>query len=418
VAERLGAGFWRLFVSSATSNLADGIGRVTLPLLATTLTSDPLLISALTSLTFLPWLLFGMISGAIVDRVDRRSAMAASNLFRAGAIGVLAIAVVADRAGLVVLYAVALATGIAETIYDSAARAALPTLVRADQLESGNGLLASQEVVGQSFLGAPLGAALFAIAAAAPLIANAVGFALAAFLTLTLRRTPAPTRTTRTSLRRDVRDGLGWMWAHHLLRTLTLVTAVMGIGLYMTYGVLVLYVLHTLHGSQTAYGLIVAVAGAGSVLGGVSARWMAARVGRARAMLWSAVASALATLALGLTNIVLVATAFYTTAALAGTLWDVYAVSLRQALVPEHVLGRVQGSYRTIVWGAFPIGALSGGALASLTSVSTVFVAGGLVNIAASIWLRRTLRLHKSTLDAAFASGPQEPASASTNRQT
>jgi MFS family permease len=188
VSAPLGSAFWRLYAASAVSNLADGVNRVALPLLAATLTRDPVLVAGLTSLAFLPWLLFALPAGAVVDRVDRRRAMAGANAVRALALGALAVTVLTGTASLVVLYAVAFTVGAAETVYDSAARAVLPQVVRRDQLDRGNGLLTSAEEASQAFIGAPLGSVLFALAVAAPLATTAGGFLLAALLVLTIGR--------------------------------------------------------------------------------------------------------------------------------------------------------------------------------------------------------------------------------------
>lgn len=385
----LGSPFWRLFISSATSDLADGAGRIALPLLAATLTRDPLLISALTAFAFLPWLLFALVSGALVDRIDRRRAMVAANLARAMVIGGLAAAVLLGVANMALVYAVAFAIGVAETIYDSAARAALPQLVRLDQLEAGNSLIATGQVVGQTFLGAPIGSFLFASVAAAPLFTNAVGFALAAALVLTIRQSLRPVRTERTSIRTDIREGLRWIWKHRFLRGLTLLTAGTGIGLYMTIAVQVLYVLQTLHLSEAAYGLIMVASGGGAVLGGLIAPLISARLGRSTSLIGAVAFNAVTTMALGLTSEPLLAGGLFALAALAGTVWDVLSLSLRQALIPTELFGRAQGSYRTVVWGTFPLGAFAGGALAAATSVPTVFLIAGLANllVAAGIWL-------------------------------
>ena len=403
----MGTPFWRLLIAGSTSSLADGISRVVLPLLAATLTRDPVLISGLTTLAFLPWLLFGLLSGAVVDRVDRRRAIAGANVVRAAAIGGLGAAVVLGTATIGLIYAVAFAVGIAETVHDSAARAALPQVVRPEQLETGNSMIAVQEVVGQSFLGAPVGAVLFAAAAAVPLFANAAGFLLAAALVLTIRRDLRPVRAEKTSMASDIRAGARWLFRHRLLRDLTLLTAVMAFGLYMTYAVMVLYVLDTLSLRSAAYGIIVAAGGAGAVLGGLSAPRIRGALGRGTSLAGSALLSGLATMTMGLVDTPLAAGTLFAVAALAGTVWDVLAMSLRQALVPEELFGRVQGSYRTLVWGVIPLGALTGGALAAATSVPTVFIAGGLINILASAALWQLVRRHRTqintVLDAATA---------------
>lgn len=398
----LGTPFRRLLAASAVGNLGDGVARAALPLLAATLTRDPVLVAGLTTLAFLPWLLFGLPSGALVDRTDRRRAIAAANLLRAAALGLLGTAAALDAAGIPLLYAVAFAAGAAETASDSAARAALPQLVRRDQLDTGNSLLATGEVVGQSFLGAPVGAALFAVAAGVPLLATAGGYVLAAVLVLGIRRDLRPVRTGQTSVRADIAAGMRWLWGHRLLRGLTLLMAVTAFGLYLTYGVLVLYALDTLGLSEQAYGLLFLAAGAGAALGGLAAPWLSRRLGRSGGLVMAAVLSALATAAMGLTRTPWLAAVLFALAATAGTLWDVLAVSLRQALVPAELFGRVQGGYRTLVWGAMPLGAAGGGVLAALFGVPAVFVVGGAVDMVAAVAVWRLLRAHRREVDEAF----------------
>lgn len=177
---RLGRSFWSLFTSSSASNLSDGILQAALPLLAATLTRDPVAVSTLAALAFVPWLLFALPAGTLVDRVNRRAAMAGANAFRGLAVGLLAVAVIAGHASLPLLYAVAFLLGCAETVYDSAARAILPKVVPRAQLERGNSLLITAESVGNTFLGAPLGAWLFAVAIALPLWVNSTAYLVAA----------------------------------------------------------------------------------------------------------------------------------------------------------------------------------------------------------------------------------------------
>ena len=237
----LGTRFWRLYASSATSNLADGIGKVALPLIASSITRKPLAISGLLSFAFVPWLLFALPSGVLVDRVDRRYAMSAANVVRAVAMGVLAVLLATGSAGIVALYAVAFALGMAETVYDSATRALLPQVVGADRLDRANGQLTVEETLGQTFLGSPVGSALFAVAASLPVLLNAGGFAAAAVLVLTLRGRFRPVRTAqRSTVRAEIADGVRWLAHHPLLRGLTLISATTALIQTMASGVLVL----------------------------------------------------------------------------------------------------------------------------------------------------------------------------------
>lgn len=134
---RLSFTFWKFLSASATTNLADGIGTVAFPLLAASLTSDPLAISSLTSMAFLPWLLFGLPGGALVDRLDRRLTISIANLTRAAIIIVFSALVIFHAARIPMLYAAALVIGFGEVLYDSAARAILPQVVTRQQLDAG-----------------------------------------------------------------------------------------------------------------------------------------------------------------------------------------------------------------------------------------------------------------------------------------
>jgi MFS family permease len=404
VSRPLGSAFWRLYAASAVSNLADGVNRVALPLLATTLTRDPVAVAGLTSLAFLPWLLFALPAGAVVDRVDRKRAMAVANAVRAVALGALAATVLTGTASLVVLYAVAFGVGVAETVYDSAARAMLPQVVRRDQLDRGNGLLTTAEEASQGFLGAPLGSVLFALAVAAPLLATAGGFALAAVLVLSIAGVYRPDRGTgpRTTIRRDVAEGVGWLWRHRFLRGLTLLSASTSLVQSMTTGVLVLFALDDLGVGEAGYGLLLTAAGVGAVLGGLAAAPLARRIGRTATLVSGAVLSAVALGAVGFTGNPLVAGVLFGLETAGVLFWNVLTMSLRQALIPEELFGRVQGGYRTLVWGGIPLGALLGGVLAGATSVPTVFVVAGVLLFLLAGVLWRLLVVHRDLVAGAF----------------
>lgn len=403
----LGRHFWRMFASSTTSNLADGVGRAALPLLAASLTRDPFLISALTAQAYLPWLLFGLMAGVAIDRVDRRRTMVVANGFRAVLFGGLGLAVLAHAATIELVYVVAFAAGTAETVYESAARAALPQLVRRDQLEVGNGRLFTGEVVGQSFVGAPLGSLLFAALTAAPLLANGFGFAVAALLVVWIGRDIRPPRQHRGSLRADLAEGMRWLYRNRLIRGLTLLTAVTAITFSMASAIQVLYVLQDLRLPTAGYGLIVAAAGAGSAAGGILAALIRRRFGRTATFVGAMLVSGTATLAIGYTTLPVLAGLLFALISMAFVVGDVQSLSLRQALVPPEMFGRVQGVYRTLVWGAFPVGALAGGALAAQTNVPTVYRTSGMVHVIVSLCVWRLVRAHRTEINTAFSVEPK-----------
>jgi MFS family permease len=397
--KRLGARFWRMYASSATSNLADGIGRTALPLLAATYTRSPLLISGLVTFAFLPWLLFALPSGALVDRVDRRHAMSAANMVRAVSTATLAVLVLTDLANITVLYVVAFALGLAETVYDSAIRAILPQVVPADRLDSANSALTVEEMLGQTFLGAPVGSVMFALAATAPFLINAGGFALAAVLMLTLRGNYRPVRSgAKTSLRADIGEGVRWLRAHRLLRGLTLVSAGTAGLSSMASGVLVLYVLEVLRLPSGDFGLVLITAGLGALLGGLAAPLLARRLGRTVVLTGGSALSAITLGLMGLTRNGYVAAVLFGICGAGVMTWNVLTMSLRQALIPQGLFGRVQGAYRTLVWGAIAVGSVGGGAVASVIGLRPVFLVAGVGCLVMAVLLGLLLRANTAAL--------------------
>ena len=395
----LGPRFWRLYASSATSNLADGIGRTALPLIAASYTRDPVLVSGLASFAFLPWLLFALVSGAVVDRVDRRYAMSAANAVRALSLGVLAVLVVAGEGSVLALYVVAFLLGTAETIYDSATRALLPQVIERRHLDRANSLLTAEESLGQQFIGSPLGSALFALAVVLPVALNSVGFAIAALLILTVRGVQRPQRTGGpTTVRADVAEGVRWLWNHRLLRGFTLISGATCLANSMINGVLVLYVLEVLHLPSSRFGFFVLAAGVGALLGGLATPRVARLLGRVRALTLGATVSALAIGLMGFVDNGWVAAALSAVMAAGVMVWNVLTMSLRQLLIPEHIFGRVQGAYRTLVWGAIPLGALAGGVVADLLGISAVFLVSGAALLVLAGVLGLLLRAHAAEL--------------------
>jgi MFS family permease len=367
-----------MYASSATSNLADGIGRTALPLLAASYTRDPVLVAGLTTFAFLPWLLFALVSGALVDRSDRRYAMSAANAVRALSLGALALVTALHVGSIAVLYVVAFLLGTAETVYDSATRALLPQVVVRRDLDRANSLLTVEESLGQQFVGSPAGSALFALAATLPLALNSAGFAVAALLILTVRGVRRPERpAVRTSVRADVAEGVRWLWRHRFLRGLTLVSGATCLVNSMVNGVLVLYVLEVLHLPAGSFGLVVLAAGIGALIGGLMTPWVARLVGRAPALTGGAALTAVTTGLMGLVSDGWVAAVLLGVSAAGVMTWNVLTMSLRQSLIPERMFGRVQGAYRTVVWGAIPVGSLAGGAVAHVLGVAAVFVVSG-----------------------------------------
>ncbi|MDF2918461.1 MAG: transporter, partial [Microbacterium sp.] len=152
----LGRNFSRLWTAAAFSNLADGLGRTAVPLIATTLTRDPLLISLLGAAAFVPWLVFGVPAGVIVDRFDRRRVMALANSVRGAAAVGLAVLTVTSSLDIVWLLVGTLVFGFGETLFDNATNAVIPSVVERDQLDRANGRIQAAQITIDSFVAQPV----------------------------------------------------------------------------------------------------------------------------------------------------------------------------------------------------------------------------------------------------------------------
>ncbi|GIH92728.1 MFS transporter [Planobispora siamensis] len=401
-ARGLGRRFWVLFSSGSVSNLADGVGRVALPLLAVTLTRDPVPVAALSSLTFLPWLLFAIPSGVLVDRIDRRWAMIISQLVRVVVVGLLTLAVATGQAALWMLYAAALALGAVETLYDNAIRAIMPAVVRRDQLEKANGRTEAATAVTDSFLGAPLGSALFMVAAALPFLANSLGFLLAGALLFLL---PGHYRAERAagerpaSMRAEMAEGVRWLWNHTFLRNLTLVGALSAGAFSSVMAVLVLFVVDVLELPPAAFGWFLLASAAGGLVGGLVAAPLAARLPRGAVMAAGMGAPAVFFVLIGAAPSTVTLVASCVIGSMGTVVSNVVVMSIRQALIPPHLFGRVLGVIRTLLWSLIPLGALAGGLLADLFGLRTLAVIGGSLMLALLVPLALTLHRHRRELD-------------------
>jgi MFS family permease len=372
----LGLAFWRLWTSAALSNLADGIVKVALPLVALRFTDSPTLIAGLAFAVTVPWLFFALPAGALADRMDRRRLMLTANVVRALTLGLLAAAFAVDVGSIWVLYAVALCLGSAETLYDTAAQSILPQIVPRDRLSRANGRLIAAEITANEFVGPPLGGFLV-LAGAVTTFATPAGLWAVAIGALLL--VPGPyrvERTERTSLRADVAEGLRYLWRHKLLRTLAAMVGTSNFASNAAWAVLVLYAVgpdSPVGLSEPGFGALLATSAAGMLAGSLVAERVEARLGRGRALLVATAGCMLLVAGPALTsNAVLIGTAFFVSG-VCTAVWNVITVSLRQRVTPDRLLGRLNSGYRLLAWGSRPLGALTGGLLAQAFGVRSVF---------------------------------------------
>ncbi|GAA4422505.1 MFS transporter [Actinokineospora soli] len=384
------------------SNLGDGIGKVAFPLLAVSVTRDPVLIAGLSATAFLPWLLFSLLTGVLIDRVDRRRAMLLANAARAVIVGGLAVLVLSDATTIWLLYAFALVLGTVETIADSAAQALVPAVVDRAGLESANGKLQSVEIVGQTFLGGPLGSLTFALFAALPFLLNSAGFAIAAVLLVLLHGKYKPKVSAdaeQAALRQQLAEGVRWLRGQALMVQLVLFAASVALTSELAQALLVLYAVEDLGLSAAAFGVFALVGGLGGLLGAWVAPRLTKRLPRRTVL---TLATGFCGLGFGLMSVVgdpISASLLFGVFAAAVVVINVILGALRGALVPEHLFGRVLGVWRTAVWGAIPLGALLGGLLADWLGTRAVFGISGALQILLGGFVWVSLDRHAAEVD-------------------
>lgn len=382
---RLGSDFTRLWAATAASNLSDGIRQAALPLLVAAMTRSPAQVAGVAFASQAPWLLFGLTSGALVDRIERRRIIGVAHLARMIVVVLLAVGVAAGMATLPLLYLAAFLLGTAETLFDNAAQVIVPELVDEAQLEIANGRQAMALVAGQQLVGPVLGASLFAVALPVPLIVDGFVLLAAALFVLSIRVRPAGAPVARASVRNDIAEGLRALWRSDALRMISLSAAVVNIALLAHMSVFVLFSLEVLGVGGIGYALILSCYAVGGIAGGWAAPWVAQRLRPQRAIVCALVVAAASILVTGLTSSAWVTAAMQVTLAVAGSVWGVVTCSLRQRLTPVGMLGRITGTHQLLSWGGAALGAVAGGAVASALNLRAPFVIGAVVLLVVAV---------------------------------
>ncbi|MEM8534880.1 MAG: MFS transporter [Chloroflexota bacterium] len=380
--------FWKLWTASALSNLSDGVGVVVMPLLA----ADPTQVAGLFFANRVSWLIFPLLSGALVDRLDRRRTMAISNVLRAGLLGVLGLTVLMGWSSLWLLYIVAFLLGMIETFYDNAAQAILPTIVTKAHLTQANARIQSIELINNQFIGPTLSDFLFAIAMALPFLLNGAAFAITVLFILALPGSFRPSHTQplqpRTLLN-EIGEGIVWLWDHHLIRSLAILLCLSNMMGAATGAILVLFAQDVLGLNEVGFGLLTAATAIGGVFGSFVASQITQRLGPKQALVGSLLGMAIAPLIIALTTNVFLVGTMYALIGFAAVIWNVITISLRQSIVPEELFGRVNSVYRLLGLGGTAVGALIGGWLAQLFGLTAPFwVAAGVTTLLALVALR------------------------------
>ncbi len=364
--------------ANAISSTGDGALVAALPLLAVTITRDPRLVSVVTAATYLPWMLFSLPAGAIVDRYDRVKLMWWSQAVQAVIVAAVTVGIVFHQADIAVLGLAGFGLGCAEVIFSNAAQAMLPALVPAELLPKANGSQQISQTVGESFVGPPVGSLLFAAAAALPFGLDAASFAGSAALVATLPRSPKTAKHVGT-IRTQIKEGLRWLIRHRLLRVVAVLLGVYNFANQMGQAILVLLATQTLHVGTRGYGFLLAASAVGSVIGGLVCPALTRRLGFLTSLVVGGAIDAVVFVGIGLAPDPAVAAALLAGQGFGVAMWNVVTVSLRQQIVPADLLGRVNSVYRMLGWGLMPVGALAGGFVAHAAGLRAPYIVAGVL---------------------------------------
>ncbi|MFH9398156.1 MFS transporter [Streptomyces sp. NPDC017638] len=366
-------GFGRLWSAAVLSSFGDALRTAALPLLAASLTGRPLLIAAVVACGYLPWIVFGLLGGAVADRVDQRRAMWTVDAVRGLLMASFAVAVALGDASIALLIALAFTLTTLQTLFDNAATALLPALVEADALGSANARLMSGQKITGGLLGAPAVPLLMAAGTSVPFAADAATFLVAAALVASLRpavpdRPPGPAGGT---LRREIADGLRVLWHDRPLRGLCAATALCNVGMGALIATLVVLVTGWLGAGSGGYAAAATAYTAGGLAGGVANRRITAGLGPLRAVLLAGAVQTAALVVMGTVRSLPALVAALAVFGFMGMLWNVNTTTLMQQRTPAGLLGRVGSAFRTLAVAGVPPGALLGGAAATAWGPNT-----------------------------------------------
>ena len=395
VPARLGTSFRWLLGSSWISNIGDGIVIAAGPLLVASETREPFLVALAAVLQYLPWPIFGLFAGVVADRVDRRRLVAVANCCRVVVLLVLVATILSGEVSIVVILSAIFLLGVAETFADTTTSTLMPMLVAKRDLGIANARIMTGIVTLNQLAGPPIGAVLFGLGRSFPFVTQAVCVALSVLMVLRLQlpehgrpRTGRQKRGRRkrgrrkrgreqtgapASIRKDILEGMRWVWGHAAVRTLVLTIVIFNVTFGAAWSVLVLYSLDRLGMGQIGFGLLTTAMACGGILGTVSYGWLERHVSLGNIMRVGLVIETLTHLVLAVNTLPWVAMAVFFVFGAHAFIWGTTSTSVRQRAVPTHVQGRVASVYMIGVTGGMVLGSLLGGLIASRWGVTAPF---------------------------------------------
>ena len=398
----MGPAFNRMWASSIVSNLSDGILIAAAPLLAISLTDSTVLISAIGAMVMLPWLLFAIPIGVLVDRIDRRFILAGANATRSAVVGLLALLIATKHVSIYWLLLSAFVIGVCEVAADTTAQSLIPQILEEKNFEKGNSRLQISETVIQGFVGAPLSGFIYAIAISLPFFFNSLGFAISALLALSIpikylqdvRSDNAPTE--KKNFVADMKFGIRYLYNEKVLRRLVVTTASIGVCYSMGTATMVLFIIEELELPKQLFGVILTIQGLGAIAGAFVAPRLSEKLGRSYVMTFGILTSSVVLLLQGFSNNIYIFVALATFGGFAISQWNILLMATYQTVIPNELYGRIHGTRRTLVWGMMPIGSLLGGVLAHYSLRLPMYVGGFIATTLAVLSIGFLLNISES----------------------
>ena len=383
VPARLGTGFRWLLASSWVSNLGDGLMVAAGPLLVASQTHNPLLVAGAAVASQLPWLVLGLVAGALADRLDRRLVVMVVDALRAIVLAGLCVVIVTGRVDIALVLAAMFALGTAEVFADATTGTLTPMLVEKADLGIANARIMAGFVTVNQLIGPAIGAFLFAVGMALPFVVQASCVALAVVL---VSRIGTPKGAVRenvdTHVRQDIVEGVRWLIGHRPVRTLALVIVTFNITWAAPWSVLVLWALQRVGIDEAGFGLLTTAAALGGLLSTMSYGWLERRVPLALLMRLVLGCEVVFHLAMALTTSPWAAYPLMFFFGAYAFVWATLSNAVRQRAVPTEFQGRVGSVYMICVMGGMLIGSFLGGVIAQWGGVAApwwfAFIGSGL----------------------------------------
>ena len=379
----LGGDFWRFWVGQTISNLGSSFTLFALPLLVFKLTGSPLSLGLIMAFEFLPYLLFGLILGAWVDRVDRRRMMIATDVARAVVIASIVVLAGLDMLAVWWIYVVGFVSSTLKICFDAGEFAAIPSLVGTDDLVKANGRIQASYSAAL-FFGPLMAGSLLAVAPIQTvLLFDALSFLVSALALALVRgsfNTTDGGQKTLTSLRQDVVEGLRYVFSHPILRNISIMMALINFLAATTQSQLVLFAKERLGASDAQVGFLYSAGALGIVVLSLAAGPVRERVSFSKAALGGLMMDGLLITVLALISSYWLAAPVWALASGFGIFFNINTSSLRQAIVPNQLLGRINSIAAVLAWSAIPLGSLLGGLAIEWTqNVALVYGAIGVL---------------------------------------